>query len=143
GSRVAGVVIATVPPLQNQAEWVASDVTIGDRDTESVVHAARRLGQQVVQLSGTLSAVGKGATCRVAVADPVAFAAAVATRGLQDAGMHVEGLALPRASNAGAVPRRVLLTLPSPSVAEIGKPLLTHSNNLYAEQLFRGAARVC
>lgn len=80
---------------------------------------------------------GDGTVRRVPVADPAAFAAATLAAALARAGIEITGQ---RHAAAGDVERTVL-TVQSPPLAELLRPLLQDSDNLFAEQLWRVAAR--
>lgn len=132
------VAIATEPSVPDEKAWVTNRVTMASQGKREIVRVNRPLGHKAIEVSGVLRAAGKAIERRVAVSDPVAFAEAVATHGLQTAGLPIEGVSVP----SSVTPVELARVL-SPTVSQIAGPLLTNSNNLYAEQLFRGAARQC
>lgn len=130
------VSITMKPPLPDESQWFHNRVTMASKDKREAVFVNRALGQQVLEVTGVLRPAGEALERRVAVSDPVGFAEAVVTYGLQAAGMPIEGVVVP-----SSVQPVELARVSSPTVSDIAGPLLTNSNNLYAEQLFRGAAR--
>lgn len=132
------VKITTTPPLADQVDWVINRITLASAAKDQQVRVSRRLGRQEIEVEGVLRPGSMPSEYRVAISDPITFAEAVATTGLQTAGVLIEG-----ASTTPSAEGKVeLLTIESPSISQIAGPLLTHSDNLYAEQLFRGAAHV-
>jgi len=137
----AHAAMETVPTLLNPKEWVDSQVTLDAVGKDSELHVTRRLGQHRIEVRGVLRPAGEAAEFRVAVSDPITFAEAVITSKLQATGVMFEGM------DIGASPPTTqgsteIMSLKSRPLSHIAKPLLTNSNNLYAEQLFRGAAFV-
>lgn len=79
----------------------------------------------------------------VAVPDPPVFAAAALRTALLVRGIPVGGEAVAAGKSRQPAPdRRILATLESPPLASILMPLLKDSQNLYAEQVWRTAARI-
>lgn len=103
------------------------------------VTASRALGSDAIVVGGTIRRDAEVVTLRVAVRDPERFAAGVLTRLLQRRGVAIDESAA--APEVGAGAERVLASHDSPPLAEIVGPLLTDSNNLYAEQVWRLAAK--
>jgi D-alanyl-D-alanine carboxypeptidase/D-alanyl-D-alanine-endopeptidase (penicillin-binding protein 4) len=99
--------------------------------------ARRRLGADVVEVSGSIAADATEQVLRVAVREPSRFAAAVFAAALRRAGVAVAD-----GDAAAAGSERLLLRVESPDLAVITQRLLTNSDNLYAEQVHRVAARV-
>lgn len=96
-----------------------------------------------VRIAGTVP-VAERARLQIAVTDPARYAARAFRTALLAAGIEVAGPALPAA--APAVPPApkdpaVLAELRSEPLAAIVGPLLRESVNLYAEQVWRAAAR--
>jgi D-alanyl-D-alanine carboxypeptidase/D-alanyl-D-alanine-endopeptidase (penicillin-binding protein 4) len=112
-------------------------VTQGAAGSKTALVAHRVLGSDEIVVRGTIAADAKEQVLQVAVRDPAVFAAAAFLAVLRDRGIGVEG-----ASVEPAGPERVVASHTSPALAAILRPLLTHSNNLYAEQVWRLAARV-
>lgn len=137
----AHAAIETSPVLPDISEWVRSQVTLASVGKDSELHVTRELGQEQVGVRGVVRPGGKASEFRVAVHDPVAFAEAVVTSKLQAVGIPFEGVEMGSSppTTKGATE---IVSLKSRPIAQIAKPLLTNSNNLYAEQLFRGAAFV-
>lgn len=131
------VQVTTSPPLPTLDGWVDSRAVtvVGDGKTE--LAAARGLGTQLVVLSGKVVAGAEPATLRVAVADPVRFAEAVATAALRGHGVEVVGA--PQSCDG---PEEPLAWLSSRPLRAIVQPMLTRSDNLYAEMLFRMSSRL-
>jgi D-alanyl-D-alanine carboxypeptidase/D-alanyl-D-alanine-endopeptidase (penicillin-binding protein 4) len=101
------------------------------------VVAHRALGSEVVVVGGSIAADGKPVTVAVPVPDPAAFAARVLQRELAAAGVAIDGLAGAPVGDDG----RLLASVASARLAELVQPLLGNSDNLYAEQVVRSAAR--
>jgi len=87
-------------------------------------------------VTGTIAADAPPQRLRIAVRDPARFAAAALAAALH---RTVEG---ERAPAAGSQREHVITCHTSPPLAAICKPMLEDSNNLYAEQVWRTAARV-
>jgi D-alanyl-D-alanine carboxypeptidase/D-alanyl-D-alanine-endopeptidase (penicillin-binding protein 4) len=108
--------------------------------TELRVHLAH--GTNLVRMDGTIAADAGELTRAVAVDNPTRYAAAALKAALEQAGVKVAGQALD-GDDAGPVvgTPRVLARETSRSVREILGVALKDSVNLYAEQLYRTAAR--
>jgi D-alanyl-D-alanine carboxypeptidase/D-alanyl-D-alanine-endopeptidase (penicillin-binding protein 4) len=92
-------------------------------------------GRELV-VEGTIAADATEQRVVVAVRDPARFAAAALAEALRGT--------VEIAAGAAPLPggEHVLASHRSPPLAAIVKPMLEHSNNLYAEQVWRVAARV-
>lgn len=105
------------------------------------IRVARELGSDRITIAGEMARDSKPVVDAVAVRDPEAFAAAALRQALVDAGIEVaDGSALAIA-DAERMTRRVLATRQAPALAAIVRPLLESSDNLYAEVVWRTAAR--
>ncbi len=100
--------------------------------------ARRALGSPDIEVRGEVAADAKEQVLRVAVADPAAAAAAWFTASLAASGLAVDA----RQGPAAAGSDELVASHVSPPLAKILVPLLRDSNNLYAEQVWRWAARV-
>ncbi|MCA8953483.1 MAG: D-alanyl-D-alanine carboxypeptidase/D-alanyl-D-alanine-endopeptidase, partial [Planctomycetes bacterium] len=103
----------------------------------SRITAERAPGSDRIAVHGTIAADSAPVAVRVAVADSARFAAEVFAERLRGAGVAVGSA--PAVAALG--PERLLAQHDSPPLAAIVRPLLTDSNNLYAEQVWRLAAR--
>lgn len=130
----AGAELRVQPALEAVPSFRVAQGPAGS-PTELAAH--RPLGSDAVVVTGTIAADAPEQVLRVAVRDPAAFAAASVTAALRARGLPIGGEVVPA---AGA--ERLLAAVESPPVAAIVRPLLTDSNNLYAEMLFRVASRV-
>jgi len=115
----------------------AVEVVQGQNGAETRLLARRRLGADVVEVSGSIAADATEQVLRVAVREPSRFAAAVFAAALRRAGVAVAG---GHAAASGS--ERLLLRVESPDLAVVTQRLLSNSDNLYAEQVHRVAARV-
>jgi D-alanyl-D-alanine carboxypeptidase len=133
-----------------------------------VASVGRAIGREVIDVRGSLAAGARATTTVVAVPDPALFAARVFAAKLRDAGIEVAADAAvarwpdepfrelpsqppsePPAPGSSASARtvgpfrdRAIAVVESPPVHELLGPTLGASDNLYAEQLARVAARV-
>lgn len=121
-------VAATVPTLA---------IAQGAAGSATALTVARRLGTDEVRVGGTLAADAAPTTLRVTVRDPAWFAASALSAALRTAGVVIDGEELPASGAA-----RVITTHRSGSLATIVDPMLRHSDNLFAEQVWRTAAKV-
>lgn len=112
-------------------------VTQGAAGSQQRLEVTRRLGEQRIEVRGAIAKGAREAVFRVAVGDPARFAAAVLVERLRRGGIEVVGADL----GIGAAPEHLIGAHDSPTLAAIAVPLLTNSNNLYAEQVWRLAAR--
>src|SRR5690606_32126487 len=95
------------------------------------LQAGRELGRSECSVRGQIAADAKPQVLRVAVHDPALAAASLLLAAMNDAGISVAGGA---AVGAAAQDSQVLSTHTSPPLAAIVQPLLSNSDNLYAEQ---------
>lgn len=141
------VVTLTVAPAADGSPTVVSDlpsVVVGNAveqvaagETTSLT-VQRPLGSMTVRVLGRIAADAKPRSLRVAVADPEAAAAERLAAALQQAGIEL----VPGEPPAATAATERLAVHESPALATILVPLLRDSNNLYAEQVWRWAARV-
>ena len=129
GPEVQVLPVAVTVPKLAIAQGAAGSATA------LTVH--RRLGTDEVTVGGSLAVDAAPTTLRVTVRDPAQFAASALSAALRTAGIVIDGEEVP----AGGVVR-VLATHRSGPLATIVEPLLRHSDNLFAEQIWRVAARV-
>lgn len=115
----------------------AVEVVQGQNGAGTRLLARRRLGADVVEVSGSIAADAAEQVLRVTVREPSLFAAAVFAAALRRAGVAVAG---GHAAASGS--ERLLLRVESPDLAVVTQRLLSNSDNLYAEQVHRVAARV-
>jgi D-alanyl-D-alanine carboxypeptidase/D-alanyl-D-alanine-endopeptidase (penicillin-binding protein 4) len=122
---------------------VRLSVQLADAGAPTSLRARRALGAAEIDVSGTLARDAAEQVLRVAVPDPAAFAAAALAAALRAAGIDVAGAAAaPAGRDAEGAPEVLVATHDSPTVAALLRPILTDSDNLCAEQLWRMAARV-
>ncbi len=132
----AGVPRVDVTPLCGSLA-VAVVQTAPQTATRLVAH--RTLGLPDVQVSGEIAQDAAEQRLSIAVADPATAAAVRFAEVLRESGIAVDG---GTASGTCGVEARTLASHPSPTLAEILVPLLSNSDNLYAEQVWRWSARV-
>lgn len=104
----------------------------------SSVRVRRPLGGEVIEVEGSIAADAREHTTRVPVPDPAAHAARMLAAALRDAGIAVDG------TGTGPVPTdglEAVAAVRSPRLAQLVVRLLRDSDNLYAEQFLRVAAR--
>lgn len=135
---------ADVPP---DVQWVHGSAPAAQVDVRTVAAAEptalvahRSLGGDDVTVSGTIAVGSAPQTVTVTVRDPAVHAAATLAAALRAAGVTIEGGA-GRYHFARGEAARLLHGHESPPLAEIVAPMLTRSDNLYAEQVWRVAAR--
>lgn len=131
---VSGPEVAVEPPGVAAA---AAEVVQGARGAATRLRARRRLGADVVEVSGSIAADAAEQVLHVAVREPSLFAAAVFAAALRRAGVAVAA-----GDVAAGASQQLLLRVESPDLAVILQRLLLNSDNLYAEQVHRVAARV-
>lgn len=100
--------------------------------------SARRIGDDRVVVSGTIGARAGTARYQLVVGDPVTFTAGALKAALEAQGVKVEG-----AIRAGRTPEQAALvtSLPSPPLARLVSVMNRESINIFAELLYRNAAR--
>ncbi len=99
---------------------------------------ARRVGDGRVVVSGTIGAGAGTVRYQLVVGDPVAFTAGAFRSALGVRGVKVEGQIKVQRTPPAAV---LVTSLPSPPLARLVSVMNRESINLYAEMLYRGAAR--
>ncbi|MCB9883888.1 MAG: D-alanyl-D-alanine carboxypeptidase/D-alanyl-D-alanine-endopeptidase [Planctomycetes bacterium] len=143
------VVVVTVGPGQDGAPNVVARPRCGALEvaveqsaagTATKLVAHRRLGLPDVQVAGAIAADAREQRLFVTVADPARAAAVTFVEVLRAQGIEVDGEAAAGIAGPGA---RQVASHDSPSLAAILQPLLTNSDNLYAEQVWRWSARQC
>lgn len=127
------------PVVLVEPPWypVLIDVRQGEAGTGERLQARRALGADRIVLTGAIAADAKPLTLLVTVPDPAVFAARALVAALRAGGIEVEEQAVSPHGEAVLVRRTE-----SPPLAEIVQPMLANSDNLYAEQVVRVAARV-
>lgn len=131
----AGAIQVRLEPPIGPQPWV--DVGIVEAGQPAQLAVRRPLGSERIEVVGELAADAAPQVVRIAVHDPARFAAAVLQHELAVRGLPFDEL--PDVVAAGAPTR--LVTSASASLGELLQPLLGASDNLVAEQLWRGAAR--
>lgn len=129
GPEVQVLPVAVTVPTLAIAQGAAGSATV------LVVH--RRLGTDEVSVAGSLASDAAPTTLRVTVREPALFAASALSAALRTSGILIDGEELPASGLA-----RVVATHRSGSLATIVEPMLRHSDNLFAEQVWRTAAKV-
>lgn len=115
-----------------------ASVRLDAAGARSSVRVRRALGGDTVEVDGSIAADAREQTARVTVPDPAAHAARVLAAALRDAGIESSG------AGAGPVPRdglEAVAAVRSPRLGQLVVRLLRDSDNLYAEQFLRVAAR--
>jgi D-alanyl-D-alanine carboxypeptidase/D-alanyl-D-alanine-endopeptidase (penicillin-binding protein 4) len=122
-------------PVTSALEVISDVRVVRGRATQLRV---TMVGESQVSVTGTISASAQPYRVQLVVKDPVTFAAGAFREALRAKGIVVTGEV-----RLGRTPDdEVLVTsLPSPSVARLVSVMNRESNNHYAEQLFRNAAR--
>jgi D-alanyl-D-alanine carboxypeptidase/D-alanyl-D-alanine-endopeptidase (penicillin-binding protein 4) len=120
------------------AWWpVQAEVQVAAAGTDTKITAHRALARDPIEVRGAIAADAKAVTFEIPVPDPAGFAAQDLAEMLRAAGIVVGADAV--ASAAAPV---LLARIESPPLREIVAELLRASDNLYAEQVARAAARV-
>lgn len=132
----AGAAKVTRSPSVGPSPLVA--VTVLPAGEKGELAVRRPLGRDRIEVTGSLPLDAKPRTVPIAVHDPAAFAVAVTTAELRARGIAVDEL--PDVVAVGAP--ELLTTFVSAPLGELVQPLLRHSDNLFAEQVWRTSARV-
>jgi len=141
GEREGDAVLVAATPPSRYYDVVSTATTVA-RNAPGELRLERRLGGNVIRISGT-HAIGqapwKGS---VALEDPARYAAAVFTEVLAAKGIAVTGDAA-TSSEPPPASRRVLAAIQSQPLAEIVRVVNKESQNLHTEMLLRlvGARR--
>jgi serine-type D-Ala-D-Ala carboxypeptidase/endopeptidase (penicillin-binding protein 4) len=100
--------------------------------------SARRVGDDRVVVSGTIGARAGTARYQLVVGDPVTFTAGALKAALESHGVKVDG-----ELRTGRTPEQatIVTSLPSPPLARLVSVMNRESINIYAELLYRNAAR--
>jgi D-alanyl-D-alanine carboxypeptidase/D-alanyl-D-alanine-endopeptidase (penicillin-binding protein 4) len=150
GASVA-IVPGAAPGMAASAALVDRDAGLtldnalrtGPADAPASIDLTRAPGSSKLTLSGTVPAHGAAITVEAAVPNPTVYFASALRAALTARGIVVRRPAADIDSTPpGPFPADapVLLTWPSPSLADIGKRLMKVSQNLYAETLLRELA---
>lgn len=132
-------VVETAPGVLPPPRVHVRQLAPGDAATTSV-RARRALGSETIEVEGALRADAPAQTLRVPVPDPASYAARVLRAELVAAGIAFDDVA-DGAAGPFAGDEALVASVPSPPLAELVQHLLTHSDNLEAEQVVRVAAR--
>ncbi len=140
------VIVGVMPGKSGNADVYLEPATRGMAITSTVRVvagagariSARRVGDSDVLVSGTIGARSIGVRYQLVVGDPPTFAAGAFRAALEAQGVTVDGAIRAAPTPAGSV---VLATLPSPPLARLISAMNRESINLYAELLWRDAAR--
>jgi D-alanyl-D-alanine carboxypeptidase/D-alanyl-D-alanine-endopeptidase (penicillin-binding protein 4) len=100
--------------------------------------SARRVGDDRVVVSGTIGARAGTARYKLVVGDPVTFTAGALRVALEAQGVQIDG-----GIRVGRTPEQatVVTSLPSPPLARLVSVMNRESINIFAELLYRNAAR--
>ena len=100
--------------------------------------SARRIGDDRIVVSGTIGARAGTARYQLVVGDPVTF-----TGGALKAALESQGVAVDGEVRAGRTPEQaaIVTSLPSPPLARLVSVMNRESINIFAELLYRNAAR--
>lgn len=100
--------------------------------------SARRIGDDRVVVSGTIGARAGTARYQLVVGDPVTFTGGALKAALESQGVTVDGEV-----RAGRTPEQaaIVTSLPSPPLARLVSVMNRESINIFAELLYRNAAR--
>jgi len=144
-----GAPVATLAPdVFGPPEVRARTLASGER---GALRVRRPLGAERIVVEGAMARDAAPAKVAVPVPDPADFAARVLRRELAARGIAfvthdfhgamADGIARVAGPGAAAAPTRLVAVEVSPTVRELTQPMLLRSDNLYAEQLARLAAR--
>lgn len=100
---------------------------------------ARRVGDDRVVVSGTIGANAGTVRYQLVVGDPAMFTAGAFGAALNKVGVKVSGVTRPGRTPTGA---EIVASLPSQPLARLVSVMNRESINLYAELLYRSAARM-
>ncbi|MCX7020556.1 MAG: D-alanyl-D-alanine carboxypeptidase/D-alanyl-D-alanine-endopeptidase, partial [Candidatus Sumerlaeota bacterium] len=92
-----------------------------------------------IEVTGAPSTRSTGQTYAVPCDNPTLFAAAVLRHHLHQAGIEIRGavrILTTKSSSSAPRPENIIAVYISPSMAEIVKTMMKHSNNHFAEQLY-------
>ena len=135
--------VATVPDLD--LFDVENRALVGPPGSATELWADRRRGSNRLVVGGRIAGDAETWERKLSVENPTLYAATALRQALVDAGIEVTGPALDRDDRPERPDRYgdelVLVTHESPPLAEILHTLNKVSQNLYAEQLWRAAAR--
>ena len=100
--------------------------------------SARRIGDDRIVVSGTIGARAGTSRYQLVVGDPVTFTAGALKAALESQGVKVDG-----DIRAGRTPEQaaIVTSLPSPPLARLVSVMNRESINIFAELLYRNAAR--
>ena len=141
------VIIAVTPTKAGQNAYVGlQPATYGMTVTNTVRTvagravriSARRVGDDRVLVSGTIGASAATARYQLVVGDPVTFTSGAFRSALEAQGVVVEGTSVTGRTPSDAT---LVTSMPSPPLARIVSVMNRESINLYAEMLWRNAAR--
>jgi len=140
------VIVGVMPDKAGGANVYLEPATRGMTITSTVRVAAgsgaritaRRVGDDRVLVSGTIGARSSGVRYQLVVGDPPSFMAGAFRAALEAQGIVIEGQI-----RAGSTPvtATLLSSMPSPPLARLVSVMNRESINLYAELLWRDAAR--
>ncbi len=114
------------------------------------IDISRDMGSNNITIAGTMPLSAKATTQQIAVEDPTLYAATVFREVMEEHGITVIGQTrVSRAPTAGSTPSkpypwlkaRVLASYVSPPLSSIVSVMNKTSDNLFAEELFRTAAK--
>jgi D-alanyl-D-alanine carboxypeptidase/D-alanyl-D-alanine-endopeptidase (penicillin-binding protein 4) len=128
---------AATRPLQNRA-------TTGLAGSSPLVWPEQRPGESFLTIAGSVPAGAAPVRMQVSVGNPTLWFATAFRHALVDAGIAVTGEAYDiddAPPGAGWESATTFLPVPSTSLAELAKPLLKDSINLYGEAVLRLSAR--
>jgi D-alanyl-D-alanine carboxypeptidase/D-alanyl-D-alanine-endopeptidase (penicillin-binding protein 4) len=122
-------------PASSALKTVSSVRVVAGRSTRLSV---RMIGETQVVVTGTIGVNAAPYRVQLVVADPVTFTAGAFREALRAQGLEVAG-----DIKVGRTPEGSLLvtSMPSPPLSRLVSVMNRESINLYAEQIFRGAAR--
>ncbi len=122
-------------PASSALKTVSSVRVVAGRSTKLSV---RMIGESQVVVTGTIGVNAAPYRVQLVVADPVMFTAGAFREALRAQGITVAG-----DIKVGRTPQGSLLvtSMPSPPLSRLVSVMNRESINLYAEQIFRGAAR--
>lgn len=140
---IAGVVPGAIgaiakPFLEPETRAINVSSTVRTVAGSAVKISARLVADDRIVVSGTIGAKAAPARYQVVVNDPARFTAGAYLSALEEQGIKVDGALRAGLTPASAV---ILTSMPSPPLARIVSVMNRESINLFAEMLFRGAAR--
>lgn len=147
GRRVGDACVLTTGPANLPSVEVLNHATTAQRGKKRTLHFYRRIGENHIEISGSLPADDQGYTDNLSVAHPALIFVSMLRAALERQGIVIEGITRTRDAQT-----RSQETVPPPALVEIAArqspPLriiaartLKPSQNLYAELILRALGK--